>query len=220
MSNYRNDPFWFDKVSILYAQDRFTEFFPGTDMNLHEKMNALVRFSFYFGVTMAVIYKEANYLGIPICAMIISYIIYRGGESNKPDIKEQFYSVRNKECQKPTKENPYMNFLVTDKRDRKAACPTYKNKKLEEEVSGIVNKDLYMSTDEVWQRKNTERQFYTMPNTRSMNDQKAFAEWCFGQPDTCKEGNGVQCAANIYNDLSGADLQSGHGPGLASGASG
>ena len=218
MSNYRNDPFWFDKVSILYAQDRFTEFFPGTDMNLHEKMNSLVRFSFYFGVTMAVIYKEANYLGVPICVMIISYIIYRGEETNKPDIKEKFYSVRNQECQKPTKENPYMNFLVSDKRDRKAACPTHKSKELEEEVSGIVNKDLYLTTDEVWQRKSNERQFYTMPNTRSMNDQKAFAEWCFGQPKSCKEGNGVQCAANLYRDLSAADLQSGHGPGGPSSA--
>ena len=209
MSNYRNDPFWFEKISILYSQDRFTEFFPATNMNLHEKMNAIVRFSFYFAITMSVIYKNVNYLGIPICVMIISYIIYRGEDTNKPDIKEQFYSVRGKECQKPTNENPYMNFLPSDKRNRKAACPTYKNKKLENEVSDIVNKELYLSVDDVWQRKSNERQFYTMPNTRSMNDQKAFAEWCWGQPASCKEGNGVQCSANLSNNLTGADLQIG-----------
>jgi len=210
MKNYRNDPFWFEQISILYSQDRFTEFFPSTDMNLHEKMNAIVRFSFYFGVTLAVIYKEHNYLGIPICVMILSYIIYRGEDKGKEEeeVKEKF-TVRGQECQKPTKNNPYMNFMVSDKRDRKAACPTYKNKELQKEVTDISNKNMYLSIDEVWQRKNNERQFFTMPNTRSMNDQKSFAEWCWGQPKTCKEGNGVQCYSNVSDNLSGRDLQVG-----------
>ena len=35
-----------------------------------------------------------------------------------------------------------------------------------------------------------------MPNTEAMNKQTEFAKWCYGTPPTCKEGNGLQCAAN------------------------
>ena len=30
-----------------------------------------------------------------------------------------------------------------------------------------------------------------------MNDQGAFAEWCYSRPPTCKEGNSIQCNANL-----------------------
>jgi len=198
MSNYRSDPFWFENINILFTLNRIGEFFPAPDMTIDEKLNAIVRFTFYFAFVMIVLYKSLNYLGMPMLAMLLSYFLYVGRKNKKNTIEEEFYSSDN--CVQPTEHNPYMNYMVGDKTDKKGACLTYKNTELKEKVTDIVNKDLYMSTDDVWQRKNSERQFYTMPNTRSMNDQKAFAEWCFGQPKTCKEGNGVQCAANNYNN--------------------
>jgi len=208
-SKYKNDPFWFENINILFSKDRLGEFFPSEDMNVNEKMNALIRFAFYFSIVMIVLYREVNYFAIPLGFMGISYIIFTGREETvkEQDIKEGFYSDSN--CYKPNKENPYMNYMVGDKTDRPAACPTYKNKKLQEEVSEIVNDDLYRTVDEVWQRKSNQRQFYTMPNTRSANDQKEFAEWCYGTSKTCKEGNGEQCFSNMSNNLTGNDLQVG-----------
>ena len=40
-----------------------------------------------------------------------------------------------------------------------------------------------------------------MPNTMPSNEQGVFGEWCYGSPATCKEGNGLQCANNLYNRL-------------------
>ena len=34
-------------------------------------------------------------------------------------------------------------------------------------------------------------------NVSIVNDQGAFADWCYSRPPTCKEGNGIQCFANL-----------------------
>ena len=40
------------------------------------------------------------------------------------------------------------------------------------------------------------RQFYTTANTKIPNDQKAFAEFCYGDMKSCKEGNESACMKN------------------------
>jgi hypothetical protein len=35
--------------------------------------------------------------------------------------------------------------------------------------------------------------FYTTPNTTIPNDQKGFAEFCFGDMISCKQGNEMAC---------------------------
>ena len=42
-----------------------------------------------------------------------------------------------------------------------------------------------------------------MPNTEAMNKQTEFAKWCYATPPTCKEGNGLQCAANQLGEHRG-----------------
>ena len=43
------------------------------------------------------------------------------------------------------------------------------------------------------------RQFHSNPNTRIPNDQKSFAEFCYGNMVSCKEGNLFACARNKMN---------------------
>ena len=40
------------------------------------------------------------------------------------------------------------------------------------------------------------RSFYPMPNTQIPNDQKAFADFCYGDMISCKEGNALACERN------------------------
>jgi hypothetical protein len=40
------------------------------------------------------------------------------------------------------------------------------------------------------------RQWYSTPNTKVMNDQKEFAEFCYGDMISCKEGNELACTRN------------------------
>ena len=70
-------------------------------------------------------------------------------------------NLSNINCQMPTKNNPYMNYTVGDliiNPNRKKACKI----------------------------DNIDRNLYTMPNTRVINDQTAFAKWCFGNSGDCK----------------------------------
>ena len=41
------------------------------------------------------------------------------------------------------------------------------------------------------------KEIYTLPVSGIINDQTSFAEWCYGRPLSCKEGNGIQCQSNI-----------------------
>ena len=41
---------------------------------------------------------------------------------------------------------------------------------------------------------NNMRNFHSMPNTTIPNGQKAFAEFCYGNMPSCKDGDGQQCS--------------------------
>ena len=100
-------------------------------------------------------------------------------------------------CQKPTKENPFMNYTLNDlitNPNRKGAC-NYVDVK--DEVNASFNNSIdddipiaLIDTSKIWGNITSNRNFYTMPNTKLVNDQNEFAKWCFGNSGACKsEGN-------------------------------
>ena len=58
---------------------------------------------------------------------------------------------------------------------------------IKEDMKVNFNHELFRDVDELWERKNSQRQFYTTPNTTVPNNQKEFAEWLWKVPKTCKE---------------------------------
>ena len=46
------DKFWTEDISILYNNDRLTEFYPSYDMTLVEKLNSIVRLSIYLSIIL------------------------------------------------------------------------------------------------------------------------------------------------------------------------
>ena len=97
-----------------------------------------------------------------------------------------------------------MNVLLTDKRDRKPACKTKKIKKL---VDNKFSQGLYKDINSVYDRENSQREYYTMPSTTIPNNQGDFANWLYMTPKTCKEGNGNQCVGNNRERLNGNSYQ-------------
>ena len=94
-----------------------------------------------------------------------------------------------------------MNFLVSDKRDRKRGCRTFDNEELSELVDDKFSKGLFKDINSIYNNENSQREFYTMPNTEAMNKQTEFANWLYKVPKTCKEGNGFQCVGNNFDRL-------------------
>lgn len=100
-------------------------------------------------------------------------------------------------CRRPTPDNPMMNPSVEDFEtfNPPAACNA-EDSNIQESIKVNFNQNLFRDVDDVWERANSQRQFYTIPNTAIPNNQTEFAHWLYKLPDydVCKEGSGVGCA--------------------------
>lgn len=104
-------------------------------------------------------------------------------------------------CRRPTQQNPFMNPDVTEfnSGDPPAACNA-DDDDIHDEIKVNFNHNLFQDVDELYERVNSQRQFYTLPNTAIPNNQIEFAKWLYKLPNyaTCKED---QNACLRYEDL-------------------
>lgn len=106
------------------------------------------------------------------------------------------------EFQEGTKKNPFSNVLLTEIHDnpnRKAAPPAF-NPDIEEDITTNIKKSVqYMNPEiknsnkqlfgDLWEKFNLDqsnRNFYSTPNTRVTNDQGAFANFLYGNMPSSK----------------------------------
>lgn len=88
----------------------------------------------------------------------------------------------------PTINNPYMNPLLSDFNTDNVPYPVnIDDEVIQEKINLTYNKDLFKDMTSLFDEKNTQRQFYTIPGGAIPNDQQKFAEWCYKTPYTCKE---------------------------------
>jgi hypothetical protein len=102
---------------------------------------------------------------------------------------------------KPTSDNPYMNPVLSDFNTEN--IPTASNaddEDIKEGISNAFNKDLFRDLNDIYDRKNSQRVFYSVPGGSVPNDQNAFAKWCFDLPPTCNE-SGEGCLRKFNEDL-------------------
>lgn len=106
----------------------------------------------------------------------------------------------------PSQENPLMNVMMTDykkepKRPRAepAFAPTVQekiNKKTKDTIEENLNDKLFKDLGDEIDFDRSMHSFYANPNTQIPNDQKAFAEFCYGNMSSCKDGEVDKC----FND--------------------
>jgi hypothetical protein len=207
-----NDMFWAEDLKILFDPNRLIEFFPTSDMNNNEKLNALTRFSIYLSILLFIVYRNYNVFFIAIVTASILYIVDYNEKKKQVTSKEQFDDEIKNElqirkdtpikvnefgdvCQLPTPSNPFMNVLVTDYTDnpsRPPACP-YNDAQANEERDKYFNYNLYKDVEDVWEKRNSQREFVTMPGTTIPNDRDSFMKWCWKTTYVCKDGDLNYC---------------------------
>ena len=188
--------FWFEDYTILFKKNKLGEFFPTSNMSLYEKLNAIVRCAFYISGALILYSGNLNYIYIGLCALIATYIIYSRKKIENFEKGENIVF--------PTKNNPFMNIQMTDYEDnphRESAIKINDTLELRDNIKQNFNNKLYRNVGDIFERENSQRQFYTTPITTIPNDQTKFAEWLYKTPPTCKEGNGYQCVANNHYPL-------------------
>jgi hypothetical protein len=197
-----SDEFWYNDPKVLLKFDRFIEFFPNPNLSLAEKLNALVRLSIYICIILIVFYGNYLYIYIPIVVLAFTFLIFKNynpeKKENLMDYKSLLNSIDNlvlkkKDCSKTTINNPFMNAnLITDKRDRDPACQYYDDPEVAAKVEKNFDNNLYRDVSDLYNKRNSQRQYYTMPATTIPNEQTSFAKWLYLSPPTCKEDT-IRC---------------------------
>ena len=210
-------PFWFSDPKILIHKNRIFEVFPSRNYSFDRKLNSLVRLSLYFAIVMYILTKTTKYTVVPIIVMSLTWLLHYKQikepssvtpPSNTPQSTMNSMNSSNvansamveSECLLPTKDNPFMNPRFQDYGNNQSlpakACKTYNNVGLQGKVEEYFNEDLYRDVGDIFGKNNSQRQFYTVPGNQVPNDQWAFANWLYGTPPTCKEGNKIACSTN------------------------
>lgn len=206
------DPFWNKDWKVLVQTDRLIEFWPTEDMTDNEKLNAITRLVLYTSLALFLYNGKRWPLYIPVFGLAFIMFMHQNKSSDTglelplgvdEDLVYQELSQDNqpKYCRKPTKENPFMNVLVSDYTDNvniPEACRTVPN-----EVEDNFNHNLYKDVGDVFSKNNGQRQFVTNPSTTIPNDQDAFREFLYKDlisTKTCKEGNGARCLENNFGN--------------------
>jgi hypothetical protein len=97
----------------------------------------------------------------------------------------------NETCIKPTKNNPFMNVLISDyveNPNRPKAC-NINNSTISKEIEKDFNFGLYRDVGDIFSKGASDRQYMTNPNTIIPNDREILANWLYKTGPTGKEIN-------------------------------
>jgi hypothetical protein len=200
---------WFSNINILFEKDTLFNIIPTSIMSNGEKINSITRFSLYLSLLLYLATGNYLYLYIILGTIVITYLIYifneteffknnmvdnMGDNDNTNDnmgdnTNDNMDDNTNKLCKKPTMENPLMNPLLGDNPyENNGACNIENNTFLEKIDKRFCNK-LFQNTSSIFNNRNNQRAFYTVPSSGSVNDQTAFAKWLYNTPVSCEIGN-------------------------------
>jgi hypothetical protein len=178
---------WINKPSILL--NNLNNFFISNELSDNENRNAIARFGLYLAILIILLDQDKQWLILSLI-IILSSLLYN---KNKIDtflntkINELFTTIPEPTtCYKPTKDNPFMNYTISDLIDtplRQEAC---KYNEVKDDVKKEFKKHVFTDSYDIWGKNNSDRNFYTLPNTNIVNDQTGFAKWCFGDSGRCK----------------------------------
>jgi hypothetical protein len=90
-------------------------------------------------------------------------------------------------CRKPTADNPYMNIVFSDYLDAANVPEPCNSDQTKDDAQYLYNSTVYRNIEDVYERQNSQRLFYTLPITTIPNKQGEFADWLYKTGPQCKE---------------------------------
>lgn len=197
--------FWINDIKILYNRNHILEIYPSSNFDIIRKLNAIFRFSLYYSFIVFLYNRNnTNVFYIPIVVGILTYIVYKKNKSIQVDDaliqsingNKDIVHEMSDTCRIPTKDNPFMNPLLSDFGNNvevKESCTSFDNKGIQKKIDEYFDQGIYKEFSDIFNNKNSQRQFFTVPGREVPNDQGSFAQWLYGCPPTCKEGNQIDC---------------------------
>lgn len=207
------DKFWLNDFSVLFRDKKYLQFVPQSNMSNVQILNAITRFTIYLSILFLLFIDwNSYYFFIPIILIVLCIIMFYIEQADTADqrlIEEQKQLIESinedgQPCTRPSKTNPFMNTLMydyidPDKKEKNPAC-SHDDQEIKKEVNKSFYDNLFVNVDDLYNNRNSQRQFYTTANTTIPNDQTAFAKWCYYEPEIngCKT-NQEECL--LYEDV-------------------
>lgn len=101
---------------------------------------------------------------------------------------------------KSTINNPFMNPTIENYNNGpvEVHSDTF-NKDIQNQININFEHNLFLDFEDTFRTRNSQRQFYTVPNRKIPNDQKIFAEWLYKVDKTCKEDQSACFPEPLHN---------------------
>ena len=195
-----NDKFWIYDPYILLDKNTLLDIWPKESMTREEKLNAISKFVIFTTIIGFFLFRNLKLLFTGIITLVIIIILYYFLNKKDSEFKETFsntnlYQKYKHNYTNPNINNPLMNVLLPEIQDnniRLPAAPSY-NESVEKEINNStkdivkrnfndenVDDKLFNNLGDNFQFEQSMRQWHTMPNTSIPNNQKDFANFCYG----------------------------------------
>ena len=191
--------FWLKDPTILFKPDRITSLYPQKTDSFEEKLNSISRLVILLTI-LGFVYTRSIRMVIA-CALTLFAIAIVYRNKTKESIKEGLAVEKAPPAvfTSPTKNNPLMNVLLTDIESnptRPPAEPAFAPKVEAQINENAVDPRIFKDLGDNVEFETSMRSFYATANTQIPNDQTAFAQFCYGDMPSCKEGDMQQCIKN------------------------
>lgn len=213
-------PYWLNNPTILFDKNMITQIWVSNTMTANQKLNSITRLVIILTLLGYLITHNYRILITAVVTLVaISLLYYFEKQSIKKEInvKEGYENLSKPALDvmkytRPTTNNPLMNVLlpqIQDNPKRASAAPAANpviereiNEKTKLQVESIfkdpnIDEKLFKDLGDNFQFDTSMRQFYATPNTQIPNDQKGFAEFCYGEMISCKEGDELACSRSM-----------------------
>lgn len=199
---------WFQDPAHFITLNNLNKFFPSSQMSFAEQLNAMFRLSIYFSMLIFVIRQDANIFFVAAFMGLFTFLLYSIDTQNKRSENLSFESnnlqkdkITGEVCVKPSKDNPFMNVLLTDyvnQPERPPAC-NVSSSSIRKQAKIAFDNGLYRDVGDIFSKIASDRQWITNPGTTIPNDREKLTNWLYNMGPTCKEGQGESCYRLQYN---------------------
>jgi hypothetical protein len=219
-----NTPFWTKDPTILLKRGHINQLFPTSTMTTEEKLNAITRLVIILTILGYIVSQTTRIVITGLVTLGVVIFLYHVKKNNvkvheNKNISRENFSNMKKNCYNvmkemntaPSQKNPLMNVLLTEIHDnpsRNQAFPAY-NQTIQKDIDSKtiemvtnnfddknIDERLFKDLGDNFDFDQSMRTFYATPNTKIPNDQTAFADFCYGDMTSCKEGDGLACIRN------------------------
>ena len=224
MTIIKSTNIWLNDPTVLFNKEQVIYIWPNQGMSKNEKINAITRLVIILTILGFLVTNSYNFFftGFITLGIIVFLFYTKQNNESKPSVsskKEGFtnpelYNVLKDNFTNPSEKNPFMNVLLPEINDdpkRKMAAPAY-NKAVEKKINNKtedfvasdfdddpkIKKKLFSNLGDSFEFEEFgQYNFYATPNTKIPNDQKGFAEFCYGDMTSGKEGNETALIKNV-----------------------